>query len=117
MVESELGEQQQQAQATDSPSMTDPEDDFFERNGPNKKNSNSALQLAGYLNDPRTDLLMLNDYPSMKKVYIRRNAPIASSAPVERLFSAAGRVLGRRDNLSDDLFELLLLLKLNPFEF
>jgi len=44
-------------------------------------------ELEEYLNDPLTDLEMLQKYPKMRKLFIRFNIPIPSSAPVERLFS------------------------------
>jgi len=66
-----------------------------------------------YLNDPREDLNMLDSYPNIKKMFIKYNTPIPSSAPVERLFSVANLILtSRRNRLSDLYFQLVLLLKI-----
>jgi len=70
-------------------------------------------ELEEYLNDSRTDLEMLNKYPSIKKLFIRCNTPIPSSAPVERMFSIGTLVLTpRRNRLSDLYFEHCRLLKI-----
>ena len=67
-----------------------------------------------YLDDPRRDIAMLQDYPAMKAVFIRYNTNLCSSAAVERLFSFASLVLRpNRRCLDDGLFEKLLLLKCN----
>ena len=51
---------------------------------------------------------------SLNKYFLKYNAPIPSSAPVERLFSAGGLVpTPRRNKLWDKRFEMLLILKFN----
>lgn len=61
-----------------------------------------------------TDLKMLENFPNIKKLFIRYNAALPSSASVERLFSAAGLILtAMRSRLSDEHFEQHLLLKIN----
>ena len=56
---------------------------------------------------------MLDKYPNIKKLFMRYNTMLPSSAPVERLFSMAALVLtGKRANLSDTLLEHLILLKI-----
>ena len=56
---------------------------------------------------------MLYKYPNIKKLFMRYNTMLPSSAPVERLFSMAALVLtGKRANLSDTLLEHLILLRI-----
>ena len=53
---------------------------------------------------------MLDSYPNVYKLFVQFNTPLPSSAPVDRLFSIAALILtARRANLSDILFEHLLL--------
>ena len=61
-------------------------------------------ELERYLNDKDKRLEMLDKYPNIKKLFMRYNTMLPSSAPVERLFSMAALVLtGKRANLSDTL--------------
>ena len=70
-------------------------------------------ELERYLNDKEKRLEMLDKYPNIKKLFMRYNTMLPSSAPVERLFSMAALVLtGKRANLSDTLLEHLILLKI-----
>jgi len=49
---------------------------------------------------------MLDRHPEVRKLFIKYNIAIASSAPVERLFSTVALVLSKRRNcLSDTFFE------------
>ena len=67
-----------------------------------------------YLNDSDRSLDMLNRHPAMKHHFLQSNTVLPSSAPVERLFSSASLIITKRRNrLSDELFEKLLLLKQN----
>ena len=67
-----------------------------------------------YLQDPTCELSMLNKHKSVKSIFLCYNSTIPSSPPVERLFNTGAIVFSKRRNrLNDDLFEKLLLLKLN----
>lgn len=92
-------------------------DDFFSfsRNpGTQHPEGTSDVECLQYLEDCSCDLECLNKYPLVRSLFIEYNAPIPSSAPVERLFSYAGMVLTcKRSCMSDTNFEQQLLLKAN----
>lgn len=78
------------------------------------KTSKIELQLYKYLDDKRSGINSLNDYPIVKKIFLRYNTCLPSSAPVERLFSFASIVNSpRRNALSDSSFEKLVIMKAN----
>lgn len=68
------------------------------------------LELIQYLDDPRVDLNMLESYPLIKKIFLRFNTPLSTSESVERLFAFNSFPY---QNLPDDLFEKIILLKAN----
>jgi len=59
-------------------------------------------------------LSILNNYVTIKKLLVKFNTNLCSSAPVERLFSFAGFIhCPTRRNLSNHNFEKLVFLKGN----
>lgn len=59
-----------------------------------------------------TDLKYLNNYPLVKKIFLKYNTILPSSAPVERLFTYATLLdLPKFNRLEDDKFEKRILLK------
>ena len=79
-----------------------------------KKEAINPSSSDAYLNDPREDLAMLKEYDAVRKFYCAYNGTPASSGPVERLFSSAALAFtARRAAMTDSLFEMLTLLKLN----
>jgi len=67
-----------------------------------------------FLNDKDKELSMLNRHVEIKQLFSRYNTALPSSAPAQRLFSAGALILTKkRSRLSDELFESLLLLKVN----
>lgn len=78
--------------------------------------SDSYLRILGmqFLNDPLYELNQLKRYPAVAIPFIKFNTKGPSSAPVARLFSWAGQILlPRRNNIQDDIFEIMLLLTKN----
>ena len=71
-------------------------------------------ELDLYLVDPDKSLESLHKYPRIKALFLRFNTGLPSSAHVERLFSAGPLILtARRNRLSDEFFEMLLILKVH----
>ncbi|XP_026821694.1 uncharacterized protein LOC113560128 [Rhopalosiphum maidis] len=63
---------------------------------------------------PTKKLETLNLTPTLKKVFIKYNTPLPSSAPVEHVFNIGGAILSKKGGrLSDEHFEKTMLLKCN----
>lgn len=79
---------------------------------------NNALQLQAwqYLQNENTDLSILHQYPDIRELFIKYNTPLQSSVAVERLFSNAGMITTpKRKCMTDEYFEMLLIIKANSF--
>ena len=71
-----------------------------------------SIEVLQYLDDTNTSVESLGRYPAVKRVFLKYNTALPSSAPVERLFSFGSIILqGRRGRMTDSHFEKLLLLK------
>lgn len=95
--------------------QSDDHDDFFffEQQGTAHDESEEE-ELQRFLKSKSTNIEMLNDYPKIKKLFIKYNTALPSSASVERMFSIGGAVLTpQRGHLNDDTVEQQILLKIN----
>ena len=75
------------------------------------------LEALQYLQNPDETLQIFDRYPTIKKIFIKFNTPLPSSAPVERLFSYSGMILSpKRRRTQGEIFEQLVLLKYNNIQ-
>lgn len=96
------------------------EDDFFisfasvSSQRRNSIENSIDSEVSRYIADDRKEIEMLNDYPLVKKTYLKFNTTLSASAPIERVFSQS-KLLFRpqRNRLSAGNFERALLLGIN----
>ena len=87
------------------------DDDFFIRRPPP---TTSGDVLSQYLSSVSDETASIAAWPALKSLFIRFNTPLPASAACERLFSYAGLTMNsHRTRMSDNLFEQLVLLKVN----
>ena len=93
----------------------DADDCFFNFRDSNKTTTVGLLgEMDMYLADKSREVDCLVKYPVVKQLFLKYNTGLPSSAPVERMFSLGGQILTpRRIRLSDDHFEMQLLLRAN----
>jgi len=92
----------------------DDRDDFFAFDQQVKKVESTQEELYRFLKSDNCSINMLNDYTAIKKLFIKYNTALPSSASVERIFSVGGSVITpQRGHLHDDIIEYQILLKIN----
>uniref|UniRef100_A0A667WTV6 HAT C-terminal dimerisation domain-containing protein n=1 Tax=Myripristis murdjan TaxID=586833 RepID=A0A667WTV6_9TELE len=95
-------------------SSKDKEQDFFSFEDDDEHFASVETEVMSYLKTAETGMEILQQFPTIKEICLKKNAAIPSSAPVERLFSLGGLVLSpKRNRLSDQRFEKLLLMRYN----
>ncbi|QQP56940.1 Uncharacterized protein FKW44_001779 [Caligus rogercresseyi] len=87
--------------------------DFFVFHDEYRDTYSADNEVINYLK-AENKIEVLEEFSTVKKIFIKYNTPTPSSAPVERLFSLGGQVLTpKRNRLSDGRFERLLILRYN----
>lgn len=89
-------------------------DRFLENDFPQERNRHFMDEISRFLSISSLEVLVLHDYPVIRKVFRKFNSTISSSAPIERLFSQGPLIFtARRNRLSATNFEKALLLNKN----
>ncbi len=71
-----------------------------------------SQEVDKYLADPSSEVQSLQTYPNVRKLYMKLNTGLPSSASVERLFSLGGRVFTpMRSRLSSSHFEMMVFMR------
>lgn len=117
---SALEQQQSPVSRDDDDNGSDGSDDFFVfENGKEMASDSTACnEVRKYLEDSDTSLKSLQAFPIIKKLFVKYNTTLPSSAPVERLFSQGGKVLTpSRNRMTDNHMEQVLLLRYNRHHY
>ena len=105
------------AMAQGEPSNSDDNSDesfFVFDNAKSSSDSTAHDEVRKYLEESDISLKYLQTFPIVKKLFLKYNTTLPSSAPVECLFSHGGNFLtASRNRMRDDHMELVLLLHYN----
>ena len=77
--------------------------DFFDFENQPTESFSAEKEVTDYLRSGY-ELEILNQFPNLKKMYMKYNSPTPSSAPVERLFSLGGLMLDASSQRSQLFF-------------
>lgn len=91
------------------------DEEFFVFGKTNRADKSTAEEeVRRFLDDSVKTMDSLHAFPLIKRLFMKYNTTLPSSAPVERLFSYGGNVLtSSRNRMSDDHMEQVLLLRYN----
>ena len=118
MDPSEVGREDAAANASPDDEEEDVYEDVHDQNFLFPKRVRLDTSVAGelerYLTNKSTELSSLKEFPRLKRIFLKYNTVLPSSAPVERLFSSGKFIFKKnRYSLTDDNFERHLLLNVN----
>ncbi|KAK5855626.1 hypothetical protein PBY51_007288 [Eleginops maclovinus] len=102
-------------EANESGNSAQSDEDFFSY-GPEHPSVRSGVadEVRKFLEGTSKSLDCLNEFPKVKRLFLKYNTILPSSAPVERLFSHGGNILTpQRNRLTDEHFEQVLLMRYN----
>ncbi|CAI6362054.1 unnamed protein product [Macrosiphum euphorbiae] len=87
-----------ESEISDSNMSDDPNNYFNWSENKSKVDLSLEQEITRYLSkSPTKNLNILNEMPTVKKVFLKFNTPLPSSAAMERIFSISGAVLSKKE--------------------